>query len=112
MHKPAQVELQLDRLQLPYSETLGPITAGGSLAHYRRRQPNISYHTKKAPTTIKKFNKKITYILSFKFSYNNLEKGYEKIIFLKKYLAKNMNGIEILLQDVYTILNNVLKNLV
>ena len=61
--------------------------------------------------TIKKFNKKITYILSFKLSYNNLEKGYEKIIFLKKYLAKNMNGIEILLQDVYTILNNVLKNL-
>ena len=38
MHKPAQVELQLDRPQLPYSETLvpiiaeaaQPITAGGS----------------------------------------------------------------------------------
>ena len=29
MHKPAQVELQLDRPQLPYSETLGPIIAGG-----------------------------------------------------------------------------------
>ena len=40
MHKPAQVELQLDRPQLPYSETLGPIIAGGSPAHYRRRQPN------------------------------------------------------------------------
>ena len=32
-------------------------------------------------------------------------------LFLKKYLAKNMNGIKILLQDVYSILNNVLKNL-
>ena len=40
MHKPAQVELQLDRPQLPYSETLGPTTAGGSPARYRRRQPN------------------------------------------------------------------------
>ena len=30
MHKPAQVELQLDRPQLPYSETLGPIIAEGS----------------------------------------------------------------------------------
>ena len=32
MYKPAQVELQLDRPQLPYSETFGPIAAGGSLA--------------------------------------------------------------------------------
>ena len=40
MHKPAQVELQLDRPQLPYSEILGPVTAGGSPARYRRRQPN------------------------------------------------------------------------
>ena len=32
VHKPAQVELQLDRPQLPYSETFGPITAGGSPA--------------------------------------------------------------------------------
>ena len=40
MHKPAQVELQLDRPQLPYSETLGPTTAEGSPACYRRRQPN------------------------------------------------------------------------
>ena len=51
MHKPAQVELQLDWPQLPYSETLGPITVGGSPAHYRKRQPNIPY-TKKAPTLI------------------------------------------------------------
>ena len=40
MHKPAQVELQLDRPQLLYSETLGPITGGGSPARYHRRQPN------------------------------------------------------------------------
>ena len=46
MHKPAQVELQLDRSQLPYSEILGPIIAGGNPAHYRRRQPNP---TKKGP---------------------------------------------------------------
>ena len=46
MHKPAQIELQLDRPQLPYSEILGPIIAGGSPAHYRRRQPNL---TKKGP---------------------------------------------------------------
>ena len=46
MHKSAQVELQLDRSQLPYSEILGPIIAGGSPAHYRRRQPNP---TKKGP---------------------------------------------------------------
>ena len=46
MHKLAQVELQLDRPQLPYSETLGSIIAGGSPAHYRRRQPNP---TKKGP---------------------------------------------------------------
>ena len=32
VHKPAQVELQLDRPQLPYSEIFGPITAGGSPA--------------------------------------------------------------------------------
>ena len=53
MHKPAQVELQLDRPQLPYSEIFGPITAGGSPAHYRRRQPepNTPY-TEKAPTAI------------------------------------------------------------
>ena len=46
MHKPAQVELQLDRPLLPYSETLGPIIAGGSPTHYRRRQPNP---TRKGP---------------------------------------------------------------
>ena len=46
MHKPAQVELQLDRPQLLYLEILGPIIAGGSSAHYRRRQPNP---TKKGP---------------------------------------------------------------
>ena len=40
MHKLAQVELQLDRPQLSYSETLGPTIAGGSPARYRRRQPN------------------------------------------------------------------------
>ena len=40
MHKPAQVELQLDRPQLPYSKILEPIIAGGSPAHYCRRQPN------------------------------------------------------------------------
>ena len=45
-HKPDQVELQLDRSQLPYSEILWPIIAGGSPAHYRRRQPNL---TKKGP---------------------------------------------------------------
>ena len=44
MHKPAQVELQLDRPQLPYSKILGP--TGGSPAHYRRRQPNP---TRKGP---------------------------------------------------------------
>ena len=52
MRKPAQVELQLDRPQLPYSETLEPITAKGSPAHYRRRQPNIPYSKKKAPTVL------------------------------------------------------------
>ena len=46
MHKSAQVELQLDRPQLPYSEILGPIIAGGSPAHYCRKQPNP---TKKGP---------------------------------------------------------------
>ena len=46
MHKPAQVELQLDRPQLPYSEILGPIIAGGSPAHYHKRQHNP---TKKGP---------------------------------------------------------------
>ena len=46
MHKPAQVELQLDRPQLPYLETLGPVIAGGIPAHCRRRQPNP---TKKGP---------------------------------------------------------------
>ena len=46
MHKPAQIELQLDRPQLPYSKIQGPIIAGGSPAHYRRRQPNP---TKKGP---------------------------------------------------------------
>ena len=50
MHKPAQVELQLDRPQLPYSETLGPTTAGGSPARYRRRQPNP---IRKGPHTLK-----------------------------------------------------------
>ena len=34
VHKPAQVELQLDRPQLPYSETFEPITAGGSPAQH------------------------------------------------------------------------------
>ena len=50
MHKPAQVELQLNRPQLPYSEILGSIIAGGSPAHYRRRKPkpNTPY-TKKGP---------------------------------------------------------------
>ena len=48
MHKPVQVELQLDRPQLSYSETLGPIIAGGSPTHYRRRQPNP---TRKGPHT-------------------------------------------------------------
>ena len=52
MHKPAQVELQLDRPQLPYSETLGPIVAGGSPAHCRRRQPNP---TRKGPHTCQFF---------------------------------------------------------
>ena len=46
MHKPAQVELQLDQPQLPYSEIIGPIIAGGSPTHYRRRQSNP---TKKGP---------------------------------------------------------------
>ena len=49
MHKPAQVELQLDRPQLPYSETLGPIIAGGNPASYRRRQLNP---TRKGPHTL------------------------------------------------------------
>ena len=40
----------MDWLQLPYLETLGLITAGGSPAHYHRRQPNIPYHTEKALT--------------------------------------------------------------
>ena len=52
MHKPAQVKLQLDRPQLPYSEILRPIIAEDSLAHYRRRQPNIPYSKKKAPTVL------------------------------------------------------------
>ena len=38
----------MDWPQLPYSETLGPIIAGGSPAHYRRRQPNP---TRKGPHT-------------------------------------------------------------
>ena len=46
VHKPTQVELQLDRPQLPYLEILGPIIAGGSPAHYCRRQPNP---TRKGP---------------------------------------------------------------
>ena len=45
-HKPDQVELQLDRSQLPCSEILWPIIAGVSPAHYCRRQPNP---TKKGP---------------------------------------------------------------
>ena len=41
MHKPAQVELQLDRSQLPYSETFRPITAGGNPAQrtIRKKRP-------------------------------------------------------------------------
>ena len=54
MHKPVQVELQLDRPQLPYSETLGSIIAGGSPAHYRRRQSNP---TRKGPYRRKKRKK-------------------------------------------------------
>ena len=57
MHKPAQVELQLDRPQLHYSEIFGPITAGGSPTHHRKRQPNTPY-TKKAPTPFKLKKKK------------------------------------------------------
>ena len=38
MHKPAQVELQLDWSQLPYSETFGPITAEGSPAQRTTRK--------------------------------------------------------------------------
>ena len=45
-HKPDQIELQLNRSQLPYSEIPRPIITGGSPAHYRRRQPNP---TKKRP---------------------------------------------------------------
>ena len=60
MHKPAQVELQLDRPQLPYSEILGPIIVGGSPTHYRRRQPNPA---KKGPYTyIYIFSKKKLHI--------------------------------------------------
>ena len=49
MHKPAQVELQLDRPQLSYSEILGLIITRGSPAHYHRRQLNL---TKKGPTMV------------------------------------------------------------
>ena len=44
MHKPAQVELQLDWRQLPYSETFEPITAGGSPAQrtIRKKGPYTS----------------------------------------------------------------------
>ena len=47
MHKPVQVELQLDWPQLPYSETLGPITAGGSPAQriIRKKGPYIKLAT-------------------------------------------------------------------
>ena len=41
VHKPAQVELQLDRPQLPYSENIR--------AHYRRRQPSPTHNTHKRP---------------------------------------------------------------
>ena len=54
MHKPAQVELQLDLPQLPYLEILGLIIAGGSPIHYRRRQPNP---TKKRPLQMLKLIK-------------------------------------------------------
>ena len=46
----------MDRPQLPYSKTLGPIIAGGSPAHYRRRQPNP---TRKGPPTVCKWIYKI-----------------------------------------------------
>ena len=47
MHKPVQVEFQLDRPQLPYSEKSGPITAGGSPAQrtIRTKGPYIKLAT-------------------------------------------------------------------
>ena len=47
MHKLAQVELQLDRPQLPYSEILGPITIGGSPTQYtiHKKGPYIKLAT-------------------------------------------------------------------
>ena len=39
MHKLAQVELQLDRPQLPYSEIFVPITAGGSPIQHIQKRP-------------------------------------------------------------------------
>ena len=41
MHKLAQVELQLDWSQLPYSETFGPTTAGGSPAQSTIRKKDL-----------------------------------------------------------------------
>ena len=47
MQKPAQVKLQLDRPQLPYSEILGPITIGGSPTQYtiHKKGPYIKLAT-------------------------------------------------------------------
>ena len=47
MHKPAQVELQLDWSQLPYPEYLGPLSQ-------KVAQPNAQY--KKGPYTLKAFD--------------------------------------------------------
>ena len=83
MHKLAQVELQLDRPQLPYLEILGPIVAGGTPAHYRRRQPNP---TKKRP--LQSLNN-----YSSEFQYNNI---ITKIILRKNSLrTKEQNQIMI-----------------
>ena len=74
-----QVELQLDRPQLPYSETLGPITAGGSPAHYRRRQTNTPY-TKKAPILILmlivNLMQSLKYVFSLAMVMRNLAIGF------------------------------------
>ena len=43
MHKPAQVELQLDQSQLPYSETFRPITAGGNPAQRNTQKRPLQY---------------------------------------------------------------------
>ena len=88
MHKPAQVELQLDRPQLPYSETLGPIIARGSPA-----QPIIAGGSpilpEKAPTGAleKNFNLVLYYLQNISF-YIIIEcKMY--YVFLKKKLQNS-----------------------